>query len=133
MAGDPNQTAATVECNQMRDIFTLSLIASTIRLATPLVLAALGGLFSERSGVINIALEGKMLAGAFTAAAVTYAADQKLHLGNASPWVGLLAGVLAGLFIAVIYAVSCIKFKADQVVSGAAINKIGRASCRERV
>ena len=106
----------------MRDIFTLSLIASTIRLATPLVLAALGGLFSERSGVINIALEGKMLAGAFTAAAVTYAADQKLHLGNASPWVGLLGGLVAGLFIAVIYAVSCIKFKADQVVSGAAIN-----------
>jgi len=106
----------------MRDIFTFSLIASTIRLATPLVLAALGGLFSERSGVINIALEGKMLAGAFTAAAVTYAADHAMHLGNASPWVGLLGGVLAGLFIAVIYAVSCIKFKADQVVSGAAIN-----------
>jgi simple sugar transport system permease protein len=106
----------------MRDVFTLSLIASTIRLATPLVLAAMGGLFSERSGVINIALEGKMLAGAFTAAAVTYAADTKLGLGNASPWVGLLAGLMAGLFIAVIYAVSCIKFKADQVVSGAAIN-----------
>ena len=106
----------------MRDILTLSLIASTIRLATPLVLAALGGLFSERSGVINIALEGKMLAGAFTAAAVTYAADIKLGLGAASPWVGLLGGMLAGLFIAVIYAVSCIKFKAEQVVSGAAIN-----------
>ncbi|HEX6717670.1 MAG TPA: ABC transporter permease [Pyrinomonadaceae bacterium] len=106
----------------MRDIFTFSLIASTIRLATPLVLAALGGLFSERSGVINIALEGKMLAGAFTAAAVTYAADKKLGIGNASPWVGLLAGMIAGLFIAVIYAVTCIKFKADQVVSGAAIN-----------
>ena len=106
----------------MRDIFTFSLIASTIRLGTPLVLAALGGLFSERSGVINIALEGKMLAGAFTAAAVTYAADHSLHLGNASPWVGLLGGLIAGLFIAVIYAVSCIKFKADQVVSGAAIN-----------
>lgn len=106
----------------MRDVFNLSLIASTIRLATPLVLAALGGLFSERSGVINIALEGKMLAGAFTAAAVTYAADAKFGLGNASPWVGLLAGLMAGLFIAVIYAVSCIKFKADQVVSGAAIN-----------
>lgn len=106
----------------MRDILTLSLIASTIRLATPLVLAALGGLFSERSGVINIALEGKMLAGAFTAAAVTYAADTKLGLGAASPWVGLLGGMLAGLFIAVIYAVSCIKFKAEQVVSGAAIN-----------
>ena len=106
----------------MRDLFTLSLIASTIRLATPLVLAALGGLFSERSGVINIALEGKMLAGAFTAAAVTYAADKHFAMGNASPWVGLLAGLLAGLLIAAIYAVSCIKFKADQVVSGAAIN-----------
>lgn len=106
----------------MRDIFTLSLIASTIRLATPLVLAALGGLFSERSGVINIALEGKMLAGAFTAAAVTYAADKRFGLGTASPWVGLLGGMVAGLFIAVIYALSCIKFKAEQVVSGAAIN-----------
>jgi len=106
----------------MRDIFTFSLIASTIRLATPLVLAALGGLFSERSGVINIALEGKMLAGAFTAAALTHAAETSLGLGAASPWFGLLGGMLAGLFIAAIYAVSCIKFKADQVVSGAAIN-----------
>jgi ABC-type uncharacterized transport system permease subunit len=106
----------------MRDIFTLSLIWSTMRLATPLVLAALGGMFSERSGVINIALEGKMLAGAFTAAAVTYAADAKLGMGNASPWIGLLAAILAGLFIAAIYAVTCIRFKADQVVSGAAIN-----------
>ncbi len=106
----------------MRDIFTLSLFWSTLRLATPLVLAALGGMFSERSGVINIALEGKMLAGAFTAAAVTYAADAKLGMGNASPWLGLLAAIAAGLFIAAIYAVTCIRFKADQVVSGAAIN-----------
>ena len=106
----------------MRDIFRLSIILSTMRLATPLVLAALGGMFSERSGVINIALEGKMLAGAFTAAAVTYAADAKFGLGNASPWVGLLAAIAAGLFIAAIYAVTCIRFKADQVVSGAAIN-----------
>src|SRR5918992_999048 len=106
----------------MRDIFTWSLLASTIRMAAPLILAALGGLFSERSGVINIALEGKMLAGAFAAAAMTYAADVRFGLGSASPWVGLFAGLLAGLAIAAIYAVSCIKFKADQVVSGAAIN-----------
>ena len=106
----------------MKDIFTLSLLWSTIRLATPLILAALGGMFSERSGVINIALEGKMLAGAFPAAAVTYAADAKLGMGNASPWIGLLAAIVAGLFIAAIYAVTCIRFKADQVVSGAAIN-----------
>ena len=106
----------------MRDIFTFSLIASTIRLSTPLVLAALGGLFSERSGVINIALEGKMLAGAFTAAALTHAVDTRLGMGAASPWIGLLGGMIAGLFIAGIYAWACIKFKADQVVSGAAIN-----------
>ena len=106
----------------MKDILTLSLLWSTIRLATPLILAALGGMFSERSGVINIALEGKMLAGAFTAAAVTYAADAKLGMGNASPWIGLLAAIVAGLLIAWIYAVACIRFKADQVVSGAAIN-----------
>src|SRR6476620_6254943 len=106
----------------MRDIFTFSLIASTIRLATPLVLAALGGLFSERSGVINNAHDGKMLAGAFTAAALTHAVDTRFGMGAASPWIGLLGGMIAGLFIAAIYAVSCIKFKADQVVSGAAIN-----------
>src|SRR5687767_9020062 len=127
MAGRKKAVISTLEgqclrIDPVRDIFTISLIASTIRLATPLVLAALGGLFSERSGVINIALEGKMLAGAFTAAAVTYAADTRLGMGAASPWVGLLGGMIAGLFIAAIYATSCIKFKADQVVSGAAIN-----------
>jgi len=106
----------------MKDLFTIALIFSTIRLATPLVLAALGGMFSERSGIINIALEGKMLAGAFTAAAVTYAANAKLGLGAASPWLGLLAGMGAGALIATIYALVCIRYKADQVVSGTAIN-----------
>lgn len=98
----------------MAEIFTIALIWSSIRLSTPLILAALGGLFSERSGVINIALEGMMLAGAFTAAAVTYAA------GN--PIVGLAAGMAAGTLIAAIHAVACIRYKADQVVTGTAIN-----------
>lgn len=98
----------------MAEIFTVALIWSTIRLSTPLILAALGGLFSERSGVINIALEGMMLAGAFTAAAVTYAVG--------SPYVGLLAGMTAGMLIAAIHAVACIQYKADQVVTGTAIN-----------
>jgi ABC-type uncharacterized transport system permease subunit len=98
----------------MGEIFKLSILNSTIRLATPLLLAALGGLFSERSGVINIALEGLMLAGAFTSAVVThYAGD---------PWIGLLAGVGAGIFIAAIHAVACIQFESDQVVTGTAIN-----------
>lgn len=98
----------------MNDIFNVNLLFSSIRLATPLILAALGGMFSERSGVINIALEGLMLAGAFTAASITYYAG--------SPWVGLFAAILAGACIAMLHAVACIRFKADQVVSGTAIN-----------
>lgn len=98
----------------MAELFTISLIWSTIRLSTPLILAALGGLFSERSGVINIALEGMMLAGAFTAAAVTYA--------TGSPWAGLLAAIAAGMAVALIHAVASIRYRADQVVVGTAIN-----------
>ena len=64
--------------------------------------------------MINIALEGLMLAGAFTAASMTH------YSGN--PWVGLLAAILAGIGVALIHAVACIRFKADQVVSGTAIN-----------
>jgi simple sugar transport system permease protein len=98
----------------MRQILTLSLLFSTIRLSTPLVLAALGGLYSERSGVINIALEGLLLAGAFTAASVTYYAH--------NPWVGLGSAIVAGAAVAAILAVACIRFKADQVVTGTGIN-----------
>ncbi len=79
-----------------------------------MVLAALGGLYSERSGVINIALEGLLLAGAFTAASVTFYAH--------SPWVGLGAAIVAGAAVASIIAVACIRFKADQVVTGTGIN-----------
>src|SRR5687767_518363 len=98
----------------MRQLFTISLLFSTLRLATPLVLAAIGGLYSERAGVINIALEGLMLAGAFTAASVTFYA--------ASPWIGVGAAMVAGVLVSMIIALACIKFKADQVVTGTGIN-----------
>jgi ABC-type uncharacterized transport system permease subunit len=98
----------------MSDIFKIALLFSTIRLATPLLLAALGGLWSERSGVINIGLEGMLLAGAFTAAVVTHF----VH----NPWLGLAAAVLAGMLTALVHAFVCITCKADQVVSGTAIN-----------
>src|SRR5436190_16556917 len=94
--------------------FLLIVIFSTIRLATPLIFAALGGMFSERAGVINIALEGLMLACAFTAAVATY----ELH----NPYLGLLCGMAAGAFLAFVYAIACIKFQADQVVVGMGIN-----------
>ena len=98
----------------MSEIFTFALLFAAIRSATPLIFAALGGMFSERSGVINIALEGLMLAGAFTAAVVTY------QTGN--PYLGLLCGVASGGVLALVYAIACIKFEADQVVAGMAIN-----------
>jgi simple sugar transport system permease protein len=102
----------------MSDFFTVSVLVavlfSALRSATPLIFAASGGLFSERSGVINIALEGLMLAGAFTAAVVTYEAQ--------NPYVGLICGMAAGGALALVYAFACIKFQADQVVAGMAIN-----------
>ena len=98
----------------MNELLTLSLIFSAIRLSTPLIFAALGGMFSERSGIINIALEGLMLAGAFTAAVTTY------ELSN--PYLGFLCAMLSGAVLALIYAVAVIKFEADQVVAGTAIN-----------
>ncbi len=98
----------------MSEVLTFALLFAAVRSATPLIFAALGGLFSERSGVINIALEGLMLAGAFTSAVVTY------QTGN--PYLGLLCGVISGGLLALLYAVACIKFEADQVVAGMAIN-----------
>jgi ABC-type uncharacterized transport system permease subunit len=102
----------------MNEVFSVTFLVilffSTIRTATPLIFAALGGLFSERAGVINIALEGLMLSGAFTAAVVTY------ELNN--PYIGFAAGMVAGALTAIIYAIAVIRFEADQVVAGFAIN-----------
>jgi simple sugar transport system permease protein len=98
----------------LAEIFTIAFFLSVFRFATPLIFAALGGMFSERSGIINIALEGLMLAGAFTAAVVTY------ETGN--PFFGFLCGMIAGGVLALFFAVACIKFEADQVVAGFGIN-----------
>jgi general nucleoside transport system permease protein len=92
----------------------LQLLASTLRVSTPLIFAAMGGLLSERSGVINIALEGLMLVGAFAAAVGTYATH--------SPWLGLLCGMGAGVALAALYGVFVIHLRANQIVAGTAIN-----------
>lgn len=100
----------------MDDFFILlvSTLDATIRVAAPLVLAALAGLYAERSGVIDIGLEGKMLAAAFAAAAAAYVMN--------SAWAGLLAGISISVILALLHGFACITHKGNQVVSGVAIN-----------
>jgi ABC-type uncharacterized transport system permease subunit len=106
----------------------LALLFTTVRLTTPLLITALGGLFAERSGVTNIGLEGMILFGAATAAIVAQRLEAPMLLDNPNavvswaPWLGLLAGVAAGALVGGLHAVASIRFKADQIVSGTAIN-----------
>lgn len=95
----------------------MSVIMTTLMYSAPLIFAALGGVVSERSGVINIGIEGMMSFGAFIGAAVGYY--------TANPWLGLLAGGLAGGFLALLHAIAAITCKADQTISGMALNFIG--------
>ena len=94
--------------------FTPALFAAALRISTPIILAALGATISERAGIINIGLEGMMLAGAFAAVSVT-------HILQA-PVIGAIAGILTGGIVGLILAFGSITLKANQVVLGAAIN-----------
>jgi general nucleoside transport system permease protein len=92
----------------------ISTLAAAIRLSTPLVLAALAGLYSERSGVFDIGLEGKMLAGAFAAGAVAAV--------TGSAWLGLLAAIWVSVMMALVHGFASITQRGNQIVSGVAIN-----------
>jgi general nucleoside transport system permease protein len=96
------------------DIINAGLFAAALRMATPLIFASIGGLFSERVGVVNIALEGMMLTGAFAGVLATFA------IGN--PWIGVLASIFAGGLLGFIHAVLTVKFAGNQIVSGTGIN-----------
>ena len=100
----------------MGEFFTLFVLTldATLRVATPLVLAALAGMFSERSGVIDIGLEGKMLGAAFSAAATAAV--------TGSPWLGLMAGIATSMCLAMVHAFACVTHHGNQVVSGMALN-----------
>ncbi len=93
--------------------FIVLLLAATIRVATPLLLAALGGMFSERAGVIDLGLEGKMLGAAFASAAVASI--------SGSAWLGLGAGIAASVMLAAIIGFACITHRGNQVVAGMAV------------
>ncbi|HLV09415.1 MAG TPA: ABC transporter permease, partial [Halanaerobiales bacterium] len=95
-------------------IFSINTLAAAIRMATPIALAAMGGAFSERSGIINIGLEGMILSGAFAAVCGSY------YTGN--PWLGVLFAIVVGGLMALLFAVFTINFKADHVVAGVGLN-----------
>jgi simple sugar transport system permease protein len=90
------------------------LFAATIRVATPLLLAALAGMFSERSGVVDLGLEGKMLGAAFAAAAVSAV--------SGSAWLGLGAGILTAVALSLLLGFACVTHRGNQVVAAMAVN-----------
>jgi general nucleoside transport system permease protein len=112
----------------METVVLVTLAASAVRATTPLLFAALGGLFSERSGIVNIALEGIMLFGALTAALVTYFVEIPVLRETPgarvwyAPWAGLLAAMVVGGVVGGVHALVSIRYKADQIISGVAIN-----------
>lgn len=98
-------------------LFSSDVFASMLRIATPLTLAALGGLLCQRAGVFNIAIEGFMLIGAFASIAV-------VQVTGGNVWLGMLFAIIAGIFISSIFAFSIIKYKANHIISGIAINML---------
>lgn len=93
------------------------IIGISLMYSAPLIYTSLGGVLSENSGVVNIGLEGMMTIGAFTGATVAYFTK--------NPWLGFIAAGIAGALLALLHAIACVTFTADQVVSGIAINFIG--------
>ena len=106
-----------MDINQIASIFTQTLIYST-----PLILTALGGVFSERSGIVNVGLEGIMVVGAFTA--IVFNLNYASSFGSWTPWLGILVGGLAGVVFALLHAVATINFRADHIISGTVMNML---------
>jgi simple sugar transport system permease protein len=98
----------------LQELLTITFVLQTLRITIPYLLPSLGAVYSEKGGVVNIALEGILLSGAFAAAAGTY------YTGNVL--LGILFGVVAGILISLIHSIITITFKANQIVSGIALN-----------
>ena len=100
----------------MSDFFlsTVLTLDASVRVCVPLIFASMAGLFAERSGVVDIGLEGKLLMSAFIAASAAAIFG--------SPWIGLLAGIFASAALAMIHGFASITYKGNQIVSGVAIN-----------
>jgi simple sugar transport system permease protein len=98
-------------------IFSVPLLWATIRKSVPLIFASTGGFFSERAGVINIGLEGMMLFGAFSGAIIS--------VSTHNPWLGVLGAGVVGGMVGYLHAVATVSLRANQIISGVAINMLG--------
>jgi simple sugar transport system permease protein len=98
----------------VREWFVVAFAAQTLRIAAPIAMAALGGAISERAGVVALALEGMLLAGALAAELAAHA--------TGSPWLGVASAAAGGAVLAALYGLAVIRFRADQIVSGVAVN-----------
>ena len=105
----------------MQNILAL-VVSNALLYATPLIFTALGGVFSERSGIVNVGLEGIMVIGAFSSVVfnLTFAGQ----FGDLTPWLALLVGGLCGLLFALIHAVATVNLRADHIISGTVLNLI---------
>lgn len=101
------------------------IVSSTLVYSAPLIFTALGGVFSERSGVVNVGLEGIMVIGAL--ASVVFNLFLQPYLGDWTPWLALLAGGLAGVLFASIHALATVHLRADHIISGTVLNLIAPA------
>ncbi|MGG0657996.1 ABC transporter permease [Rummeliibacillus pycnus] len=101
------------------------IVPSAIFYAAPLIVTAIGGVFTERSGVVNIGLEGVMIIGAFSS--IVFNLTFADSLGGWTPWVGLLVAMVVGTLFSLILAVAAVSFRADQTVAGVALNMLGLA------
>lgn len=96
-----------------------AIVSQTLTYSLPIIIASLGGLFSERSGVTNIALEGLMMIGAFVAASLTVALES---MTDSAPWLAIFAGALVGGGVSIIHAFISVNMKGDQIISATALN-----------
>ena len=101
-----------------------SMVPSLLMIGAPIVIAGIAGIFSERSGIVNIALEGIMLVGAFFAATVCYFAELSPVLQPYAGWIGILAGLVSGGIFSLLLALSTVTYKADHTIAGTAINML---------
>jgi len=102
--------------NEVLGLFGATLVLATVRKSVPLIFASIGGFFSERSGVVNIGLEGMMLFGAFSGALIAYMTH--------NPWLGVLGAAVVGGLVGCLHAVATITLRANQIISGVAINML---------